>query len=285
MGIRQTIQGMRDNWGAEGPRPLGLSRAAVAEIRRRVDEAKGEQVFFVLTQASPVGFNVGVGFEERTGDEALRPEFEVPVRVADTDWDRLAGYTIDFQDDHFVTMTDVRVHVKETPNPEARKFLVNRPLVTEGSATFTRPAAEDAPLLVRLLFEVPEVRSLFVIRDFVSVTREPEAVWDTFQTRVGQRIQAYFAHGGAPLVPPPREASTLDGVEGRIVQLLEDVIRPAVQRDGGDIAFAGYEDGTVQLYMLGSCSGCPSSMATLKMGVENLLRDAIPEVQEVVAID
>ena len=74
-------------------------------------------------------------------------------------------------------------------------------------------------------------------------------------------------------------------VERRIVNLLEDSVRPAVQRDGGDIAFAGYDDGTVQLYMLGSCVGCPSAMATLKMGVENLLKDSIPEVKEVIAID
>lgn len=285
MGIRNTIRSMRESLGAEGSRPLGLTGAATAEIRRRVEEAEGGQVFFALTQVSPLGFNVGVGFEERTEDTAVRPEFEVPVRVGDADWERLAGYTIDFREGHFVTMTDVSVHVKETPNPETRKFLVNRPLVSEGSITFTRPVAEDVPILVRLLFEVPEVRSLFFIQNFVSVTREPEAVWDTFQTQVGQRIQAYFAHGGGALAPPPPDAAGYRGVEGKIVQLLEDVIRPAVQRDGGDIAFAGYEDGIVQLYMLGSCSGCPSSMATLKMGVENLLRDSIPEVREVVAID
>jgi Fe-S cluster biogenesis protein NfuA len=74
-------------------------------------------------------------------------------------------------------------------------------------------------------------------------------------------------------------------VERRIIDILEESVRPAVQRDGGDVAFAGYQDGTVQLYMLGSCVGCPSSLATLKLGVENLLREAIPEIREVVAID
>ena len=77
----------------------------------------------------------------------------------------------------------------------------------------------------------------------------------------------------------------LDETERKIVDVLEDVVRPAVQRDGGDIMFAGYSNGTVQLYMLGSCVGCPSSLATLKMGVEQLLKDAVPEVREVVAID
>jgi Fe-S cluster biogenesis protein NfuA len=205
--------------------------------------------------------------------------------ISSADRDRLTGYTIDFRDDRFVTLTNVTVHVKETPNPASRKFMVNRPLVTAGSATFTRPVAEDHPVLVKLLFEIPEVHSLFFINDFVSVTQEPGTAWDGFQTTVGQRIQAYFAHGGTALTPPPVDQELLGDVERKILEVLEDVVRPAVQRDGGDIAFAGYEEGTVQLYMLGSCSGCPSSMATLKMGVENLLKDAVPEIREVVAID
>jgi Fe-S cluster biogenesis protein NfuA len=82
-----------------------------------------------------------------------------------------------------------------------------------------------------------------------------------------------------------RDDADYGEVEKKIIGVLEDVVRPAVQRDGGDIAFAGYEDGVVQLYMLGSCVGCPSALATLKMGVESLLKDEIPEIREVISID
>ena len=110
------------------------------------------------------------------------------------------------------------------------------------------------------------------------------ANWSELESEVGKRLQAYFAHGGAPLPPLAKDAMHLDAIEQKIVDVLEEVVRPAVQKDGGDIMFAGYAEGRVQLYMLGSCVGCPSSLATLKMGVETLLKDAVPEIREVVAI-
>jgi len=285
MGIRDAIRALRP--GEVGGRPpLRLTETARDEIRRRI-EAEENLAFFVLTQPSPLGFNVGVGFEK--GDAGTerppRPEFDVPVRVTEEDWNRLPGYTIDYRDARFVTFTDISVNVSETPNPESRKFTANRPLITGGSATFRRPAPEDAPALVPFLFEHPGVRSLFFFGSFCSVTREPEADWGELQMEVGKRLQAYFAHGGIAMDPPGRGAETEGEVERRVIDLLDDVVRPAVQKDGGDIAFAGYDEGTVQIYMLGSCVGCPSSLATLKMGVERLLKETIPEVQEVVALD
>lgn len=285
MGIRKTIEALRSGPG-KGERPaLRLSETAREQIRRRTE---GEKLaFFVLTQPSALGFNVGVGFETGEGDGGPppRPEFDVPIRVSDEDWERLRGYTIDFQDDRFVTFTDVRVQAGETPNPESRKFTLNRPLMREGSATYRRPAPETAPRLVTFLFEIPEVRALFFFGSFCSVTREPGADWADLQMEVGKRLQAYFAHGGTALEPPDEDEAEADGVERQVKDLLDEVVRPAVQRDGGDIAFAGYDEGTVQIYMLGSCVGCPSSLATLKMGVERLLKESIPEVQEVVALD
>lgn len=285
MGIRDQIRKMRTSENG-GPSPLKLSKNAEGEIKERVSKDT-DLAFFVLTQPSPIGFNVGVGFESLTADadRSLHPGFAVPLLVSNEDYERLVGYTIDFKDGRFVTATDLTIHVSHTPNPEARKFTVNRDLVTDGSATFTRPSGEQHPHLVKMLFEIPGVKALFLIKNFCSVTQEPGADWDELQSEVGKRLQAYFAHGGAPIVPPPLEEAQYDEVERKIIEVLEDAVRPAVQRDGGDIAFAGYDEGTVQLYMLGSCSGCPSSMATLKMGVEQLLKDSVPEVKEVVAIE
>jgi Fe-S cluster biogenesis protein NfuA len=289
MGIRQALNAMKDrDGGGPGRKPLALSEAAREAVRARIDEGGDpDVVFFVLTQPSALGFDVGVGFERKGTDPArhLRPEFDVPVAVSDEDHRRLGGFTIDFRDGHFVTHTDVTVHVSETPNPESRKFILNQDLVTEGSATFNRPVADDAPPLVRVLMDVPGVRSLFFIRNFCSVTREPDADWQDLQMDVGKRLQGYFAHGGAPMAPPPSDDGEHGEIERKIIEVIEDVVRPAVQQDGGDIVFAGYDEGTVQLYMLGSCVGCPSSTATLKMGVENLLKEAVPEVTEVVSIE
>lgn len=263
---------------------LVLTSAAKEAIGKR--GADGAE-FFVTTQPSRRGFNVGVGYElpgEET-DRRQRNELGVPLWISDEDWERLRGYTIDFRDGRFVTSTNVSVHVAETPNPESRKFMVSRPLILDGSATFRRPSDEQAPVLVNYLLEIEAVQSLFIIQNFCTVTRASGASWPDLETEVGRRLQAYFAHGGAPIAAPQRDDQQLDEVERKIVEVLEDVVRPAVQRDGGDIRFAGYSDGTVQLYMLGSCVGCPSSLATLKMGVEQLLKDAVPEVREVVAID
>lgn len=215
---------------AETLPPLALTAAAEEAIRVKLNGVEGSEpfAFFVITQPSRLGYNVGVGFEREGGARALRREYPVPLQIDDDDLDRLRGTIIDFRDEQFVTSTNISVHVAETPNPDSRKFILNRDLVTGGSAT--------------------------------------------------------FAHGGAAMTPPVPGEGEVGEVERRIIEVLEDVVRPAVQRDGGDIAFAGFDNGVVQLYMLGSCVGCPSSVATLKMGVEALFKDAVPEVTEVVAI-
>ena len=280
MAIRNLLR--RSEPGESGA--LVLTGAAKEAIQERAGEGVE---FFVTTQPSRLGFNVGVGYElpAEGMDRRRREDLGVPLRISDEDWERLRGYTIDYRDGRFVTSTNVTVHVAETPNPESRKFMVSRPLILEGSATFRRPSDEHAPVLVNYLLEIEAVQSLFFINNFCTVMRASGASWPELETEVGRRLQAYFAHGGAPIAAPEREDQHLDEVERKIVEVLEDVVRPAVQRDGGDIMFAGYSGGTVQLYMLGSCVGCPSSLATLKMGVEQLLKDAVPEVREVVAID
>ena len=286
MGIRDTIRTMRESGGPPADAGLTVTEAAVEEIRRRLGAYEGgdELAFFVVTQPSRLGFNVGVGFEPTSSDRPLRPEYPVPVQVSDEDMERLQGYTIDVRENQFVSMANVTVHVAETPNPDTLKFMVNRDLMTEGTASFAPPASDEHPILVRYLLEIPTVKSLFFMNNFCSVTREPGADWEELRNEVGKRLQAYFVHGGAPLEPVSRDLSQVSDVERKIIEILEQVIRPAVAQHGGDIAFAGFDDGIVQLYLMGSCMGCPSSVATLKMGVENLLKEQVPEVREVVSI-
>jgi Fe-S cluster biogenesis protein NfuA/Fe-S cluster assembly iron-binding protein IscA len=272
---------------AGGPRPpLALTPAAEAEIARRLGELQPGAAFFVVTQPSDFGFRIGVGFETSPDDPGrpVRPELGPRVRVSDDDLELLRGTTIDYRDEGFVTFTDVFVRAGTTPNPRSRKFQLNRELIASGSATYANPVGEDAPRLARFLLEVPGVESVFFFRDFCSVTARAEEDWDSLQPEIGKRLQAYFAHGGGPLPAAAVDPARLGDVERRIMEVLEDVVRPAVAKDGGEIAFAGFEDGKVLLYLLGSCSGCPSSLLTLKMGVEEILKDAVPEVREVEAL-
>jgi len=176
------------------------------------------------------------------------------------------------------------VYVSPTPNPDSLKFTVDRLLVEEGSATFAAPARPGDPALVRDLLGVEGVRSLFLMEAMCTVTREPGADWDAIRPALTGAIRDYFAGGGASLDPQAAAARPQGELEGRIRDLIDSTVRPAVQNDGGDIVFAGLDDGVVRLHMLGSCSGCPSSTATLKMGVENLLKETFPEVRSVEAI-
>ncbi|NNF05654.1 MAG: NifU family protein [Candidatus Eisenbacteria bacterium] len=284
MGIKDLVKSMRDGQDS-GLKPLQISPEALEQVGQYIAEhaSEGELGFRVETVPSAIGFTVKVGFEVLEG-EALRPEFSQPVIVSEQDWDRLQGYSIDVREGRFVTFTNVSVHATDTPNPESRKFVLNRDLMTSGSATFTQSSTEDTPMLPKMLLELDGVQMVFLIQNFCTITREAGKPWEELQPAVGKVLQAYFAHGGAALEPEAVDAAHYGPIETKIVEILESTIRPAVQRDGGDIAFAGFQDGQVQLYMLGSCVGCPSSVATLKMGVENLLKDSIPEVREVVAI-
>lgn len=287
MGIRNIIQSIRERSGGTDEDALVITPAS-RELARKHMEGRTEEgplAFRVATVPAEIGFRVRVALELVEEGTVLRSEYgDFPVAVSTEDWDRLRGYTIDVREDRFVTLANVSVHVEDTPNPDSRKFTVNRRIMTGGSATFERAAADAAPPLARMLLEIPGVKRVFFIDTFCTVTRVAGTEWDALVEEVGRRLQAYFAHGGPRLDPPKTDPGSLGEVEARIIEILETSVRPAVQRDGGDIAFAGYEDGVVQLYMLGSCVGCPSSTATLKMGIENLLRDAVPEVREVVSI-
>jgi Fe-S cluster biogenesis protein NfuA len=180
-----------------------------------------------------------------------------------------------------------RMHAERTPNPDSIKWVLGRPIV-EGSASAhfdSAPPSEVSPLAERL-FAIDGVIGVFFASNFVTVTKRSEIEWTDIAAHVVDAIKACLADGGSALGPAyeSRAPAEESEVVGRILRILEEEVRPAVAMDGGDIVFAGFRDGIVELYMHGSCSGCPSSTATLKHGIEARLRDEIPEVQGVVAL-
>jgi Fe-S cluster biogenesis protein NfuA len=181
-----------------------------------------------------------------------------------------------------------RMHAERTPNPNSIKWVLGQPLIEGGgSAQFTeRPSAEVSPL-AHALFGVEGVEGVFLASNFVTVTKREEMEWTDLAQPIVDALKACLAGGGAALGPAWQQAPPLSGeseVVERILRILDQEIRPAVARDGGDVVFAGFRDGIVELYMQGSCSGCPSSTATLRHGIEARLREAIPEIRGVEAL-
>lgn len=180
-----------------------------------------------------------------------------------------------------------RMHAERTPNPNSIKWVLSSTVDADGrSAHFTSAPAEDVSPLAARLFAVPGVVGVFLAGNFVTVTKAEDVDWADLAQPLVDGIKTFFAAEGRALGPAFVSAATAGAgeIEARIQEILEREIRPAVAMDGGDVIFAGYRDGVVELYMQGSCSGCPSSRATLKLGIEARLREAIPEVVEVVAV-
>lgn len=183
----------------------------------------------------------------------------------------------------------VYVSLEFTPNPNTLKYSVNRELLPRGAANFTKKdeAAARSPLAAKL-FDVPGICGVMIGRDFVTVTKTEDGDWDVVHKTASSTIEKHLTAGETVIVgdasAPSAHSGALGEVEKKIREILDNEIRPAVAMDGGDITFEKFENGVVYLYMQGSCSGCPSSTATLKMGIETRLREAIPEVQEVVSV-
>ncbi|UZF91234.1 NifU family protein [Bosea sp. NBC_00550] len=184
------------------------------------------------------------------------------------------------------------IQTEATPNPATLKFLPGRAVMPDGTLDLRDSAdAERSPLAQRL-FGVSGVSGVFLGSDFITVTKS-DGEWPHLKPAILGAIMEHFM-SGAPVLADgsaadiieegeffaPEDAQTVETIK----DLLETRIRPAVAGDGGDITFRGYRDGTVYLAMKGSCSGCPSSTATLKHGIQNLLRHFLPDVREVEAV-
>ncbi len=181
------------------------------------------------------------------------------------------------------------IQTEATPNPATLKFLPGRAVLKGAPLDFAdRETAARSPLATRL-FGIEGVTGVFLGADFVSVSKNEAAAWYQLKPAVLAEIMDHFTAGepvlaGAEEAAAECEANYADGIEGRIRELLDTRVRPAVAMDGGDITFEGFEDGVVYLHLKGACSGCPSSTATLKSGIENMMRHYIPEVTEVRAV-
>ena len=176
------------------------------------------------------------------------------------------------------------IQTEETPNPATLKFIPGMDVMAQGTAEFsTADMAKKAPL-ARRLFDIDGVTSVFLGRDFIAVTKAEAQDWFQMKPAILAGIMEHYA-SGLPVIEEEKTADTEAGEDDEVVSqikhLLDSRVRPAVAMDGGDIVFHSFDDGVVTLEMRGACQGCPSSTATLKMGIENMLRHYIPEVREV----
>jgi Fe-S cluster biogenesis protein NfuA len=180
------------------------------------------------------------------------------------------------------------IQTEQTPNPATLKFLPGRAVMESGTANFTSPEAAKRSPLAQRLFEIEAVTGVFLGSDFVTVTKDEPADWYKLKPEILGAIMEHFTAGKPVILAEAGEMPAATGEDDEIVtqikELLETRVRPAVAMDGGDILFHDFQDGVVYLHMQGSCSGCPSSTATLKAGIENMLRHYIPEVQAVQAV-
>ncbi len=181
------------------------------------------------------------------------------------------------------------IQTEETPNPATLKFLPGREVAGSTTADFPEPDSAGRSPLAERLFAIDGIAGVFLGADFVTVTKAEDKEWYLLKPAVLGVIMEHFTAGRPVLLSdaaePVENVSEEDSeVVAQIKELLDTRVRPAVAQDGGDIVFQGFEGGVVFLHMQGACAGCPSSTATLKMGIENMLRHYIPEVLEVRAV-
>ena len=177
------------------------------------------------------------------------------------------------------------VQTELTPNPNSLKFLPGKKVSNSGPYEITKKEdSENA--LVRNILSVNGVEGIFLGEDFISVNKNDLTKWEDVKHIVISFINDFYSEGKEFVIDEnlKEQKSNLDEIEQKIVKILDEKIRPAVARDGGDIKFKEFKDGVVKVQLQGSCSGCPSSTMTLKQGVQNLLCHYLPEVKEVVAI-
>ena len=188
----------------------------------------------------------------------------------------------------------ISIYTEMTPNPETMKFVANKLMYPGKSIDFQDESQAGPSPLAKELFSFPFIKSVFIASNFVTLTKTPETEdWQDVIPSVKQFLKDYL-ESGAPILYEEEVAkmkqetgnvilSDDTDVVKRIKELLDNYVRPAVEMDGGAIQFKSYDDGVVQLMLQGSCSGCPSSIVTLKAGIEGMMKRMIPEVKEVVA--
>lgn len=179
------------------------------------------------------------------------------------------------------------IETEATPNPLTLKFLPGIAVMNKGTAFFTDAASAKRSPLALDLFKVQDVTAVFLGSDFITITRKETADWELMKPALLTAITEHFV-AGRKVIEEAAGASASVGEDSEIVkqikELIETRVRPAVAQDGGDIVYKGFTDGVVKLEMHGACSGCPSSTATLKQGIETMLKHYVPEVIAVEAV-
>lgn len=184
----------------------------------------------------------------------------------------------------------VTVYAEMTPNPQAMKFVTDI-FLCENPIEYSSPEKAEENPLAKKMFEFPGIKNVFIVSNFITLTKEGNQDWYELIGAIRESIRNYFMNNEAPVLTSitapassgAKEIITSTEIETKIKNVLEEYVRPAVEQDGGAIDFKSFKDGKVTLLMRGSCSGCPSSSSTLKGGIENLFRSMVPEVTEVVA--
>ena len=177
------------------------------------------------------------------------------------------------------------VQTEITPNPNSLKFLPGKIVSNNGSFEITKKDDTNNEL-IRNLLSVNGVEGIFLGKDFISINKYDNSTWDEIKHVAISLINDFYQNGNECVIDKEliNTSGNLKDIEKKIVKILDQKIRPAVAKDGGDIKFKEFKDGIVKVQLQGSCSGCPSSTMTLKQGVQNLLCHYIPEVKEVIAI-
>ncbi|MGY6562245.1 MAG: NifU family protein [Luteibaculaceae bacterium] len=205
------------------------------------------------------------------------------------------------------TVYPTSVYAEYTPNPATMKFVANRNLFQEGDTAeyFNINQTRGSSALAERLFNFPFVKSVFFRNNFLTITKIDYASWDDITLELREFIREFLVKNEFAVAQPPmekaaetasngsavkkidpiRDFSELTDTEQKIVSILEDYVKPAVEADGGAIEFHSLKEGVVTLILKGSCSGCPSSTITLKSGIENMLKSMVPEVSEVIALE
>jgi Fe-S cluster biogenesis protein NfuA len=180
------------------------------------------------------------------------------------------------------------IQTEPTPNPATLKFLPGRDVMGNGTADFPDAAAAARSPLASRLFAIEGVSGIFLGGDFISVAKSDEANWQVLKAQILAAIMDHFT-SGQPVIATAADSDSSGEADSALVtqikELLDTRVRPAVAQDGGDIIFRAFEDGIVYLHLQGACSGCPSSTATLKHGIENMLKYYVPEVVAVQAVE
>ncbi len=205
-------------------------------------------------------------------------------------------------------MPPVEVYAESTPNPATMKYVVNRPIIMDGSVEFSDISQTNISPLAAALFKFPFVKGVYMKNNFVTITKVPVVEWIEIMHELREFILDFFVKEKVPITELPQvtdKKSTRSEVSGgekkekkttapelplnpteaeaKIIEILDEYIKPAVEQDGGEISFRSFDEGVVSVVLRGSCSGCPSSTLTLKAGIEQLLKRMVPGVESVVA--